>query len=211
MKSVEIESGSIEEAIQDALQKLGVTREEVDIDILEAGSRGLFGIIGGKQARVRVALKITPEQVIRSFLDDVVDAMDLNVEYRVFTENGYWCVEFDGEDVRFIIGRRGKTLNSLQMLVNMAVNNKLENRIRIIVDAEGYRRRREQSLRRLARKTAERVCRTKSSVTLEPMTPQERRIIHLELQENDQVSTMSRGDDPYRKVVICYNNQGHKI
>jgi spoIIIJ-associated protein len=94
------------------------------------------------------------------------------------------------------------------MLTNMAVNRKLEERARIIIDAEGYRSRREQSLRRLAQKTAERVRRTKANVMLEPMTPQERRIIHLELQNNEWVSTTSRGDDPYRKVVICYKSRG---
>lgn len=208
MKSIVVDGGSVEEAVQSALEKLDVTREQVEIDVLEEGSRGLFGIIGGKQARVSVTLKATPEQVIKGFIDEVVEAMGLEIEYSVFFDNGYWYVDFTGEDVRFIIGRRGKTLNSLQMLANMAVNKKLEERIRIIIDAEGYRGRREQSLRRLARKTAERVCRTKSDVMLEPMTPQERRIIHLELQNNDKVSTLSRGDDPYRKVVVCYKQRG---
>ncbi|MGB4504557.1 MAG: RNA-binding cell elongation regulator Jag/EloR [Syntrophaceticus sp.] len=208
MKSIEVDGSSIEEAVQNALKELDVTREQVDIDVLEEGSRGLFGIIGGKQARIRVTLKVTPEQVIRNFLDEVIEAMELDIEYSLSYDNEYWNVEFTGKDVRFIIGRRGKTLNSLQMLANLAVNKKLEERVRIIIDAEGYRSRREQSLRRLARKTAERVCRTKTDVMLEPMTPQERRIIHLELQNNDRVSTLSCGEDPYRKVVVCYNNKG---
>ncbi len=208
MKSIVVDGSSVEEAVQNALKKLGVTREQVEVNVLEEGSRGLFGLIGGKQASVSVTLKVTPEQLIKDFLDEVIEAMGLETEYAVFLDDGYWYVDFTGKDVRFIIGRRGKTLNSLQMLTNMAVNRKLEERARIIIDAEGYRSRREQSLRRLAQKTAERVRRTKANVMLEPMTPQERRIIHLELQNNEWVSTTSRGDDPYRKVVICYKSRG---
>jgi spoIIIJ-associated protein len=208
MKSIVVDGSSVEEAVQNALKKLGVTREQVEVNVLEEGSRGLFGLIGGKQASVSVTLKVTPEQLIKDFLDEVIEAMGLETEYTVFLDDGYWYVDFTGKDVRFIIGRRGKTLNSLQMLTNMAVNRKLEERARIIIDAEGYRSRREQSLRRLAQKTAERVRRTKASVMLEPMTPQERRIIHLELQNNEWVSTTSRGDDPYRKVVISYKSRG---
>lgn len=146
--------------------------------------------------------------MIKKFIDEVIEAMELSVDYNVFFVDEYWCVEFQGKDVRFLIGRRGKTLNALQMLTNLAVNRELEDRVKIIIDAEGYRKKREETLRRLARKTAERVCRTKSDVILEPMTPQERRIIHLELQDNDWVCTSSRGDEPYRKVVIRYKLKG---
>ena len=208
MKSIIVEDGSVEEAVQSALKNLEAKREQVEVDILEEGSRGFLGFIGGKQAKVKVTLKETPEQLIKNFIDEVIGVMELNVDYNVFLANEYWCVEFQGEDVRFLIGRRGKTLNALQMLTNLAVNRKLADRIRIIIDAESYRKRREETLRRLARKTAERVCRTKADVTLEPMTPQERRIIHLELQDSDRVVTLSRGEEPYRKVVIRYNLKG---
>ncbi|MGI6405873.1 MAG: RNA-binding cell elongation regulator Jag/EloR [Syntrophaceticus sp.] len=208
MKSIIVEDSSVEEAVQNALKKLEVSREQVEVDVLEEGSRGIFGFIGGRQAKVKVTLKETPEQLIKKFIDEVIEAMELSVDYNVFFVDEYWCVEFQGKDVRFLIGRRGKTLNALQMLTNLAVNRELEDRVKIIIDAEGYRKKREETLRRLARKTAERVCRTKSDVILEPMTPQERRIIHLELQDNDWVCTSSRGDEPYRKVVIRYKLKG---
>lgn len=208
MKSIIVEDSSVEEAVQNALKKLETSREKVEVNVLEEGSRGLFGFIGGRQAKVKVTLKETPEQLIKNFIDEVIETMELSVDYNVFFVNEYWCIEFQGEDVRFLIGRRGKTLNALQMLTNLAVNKKLEDRVKIIIDAEGYRKRREETLRRLARKTADRVCRTKSDVILEPMTPQERRIIHLELQDNDWVCTLSRGDEPYRKVVIRYKLKG---
>jgi spoIIIJ-associated protein len=208
MKSIIVEDSSVEEAVQNALKKLEVSREQVEVDVLEEGSRGIFGFIGGRQAKVKVTLKETPEQLIKKFIDEVIEAMELSVDYNVFFVDEYWCVEFQGKDVRFLIGRRGKTLNALQMLTNLAVNRELEDRVKIIIDAEGYRKKREETLRRLARKTAERVCRTKSDIILEPMTPQERRIIHLELQDNDWVCTSSRGDEPYRKVVIRYKLKG---
>jgi spoIIIJ-associated protein len=208
MKSIIVEDSSVEEAVQNALKKLEVSREQVEVDVLEEGSRGIFGFIGGRQAKVKVTLKETPEQLIKKFIDEVIEAMELSVDYNVFFVDEYWCVEFQGKDVRFLIGRRGKTLNALQMLTNLAVNRELEDRVKIIIDAEGYRKKREETLRRLARKTAERVCRTKSDVILEPMTPQERRIIHLELQDNDWVCTSSRGDEPYSKVVIRYKLKG---
>jgi spoIIIJ-associated protein len=208
MKSIIVEDSSVEEAVQNALKKLEVSREQVEVDVLEEGSRGIFGFIGGRQAKVKVTLKETPEQLIKKFIDEVIEAMELSVDYNVIFVDEYWCVEFQGKDVRFLIGRRGKTLNALQMLTNLAVNRELEDRVKIIIDAEGYRKKREETLRRLARKTAERVCRTKSDVILEPMTPQERRIIHLELQDNDWVCTSSRGDEPYRKVVIRYKLKG---
>ncbi len=208
MKEIVTEGSTVEEAVQIALDKLKVSRDQVDIDVLENGSRGFLGLIGGKQAKVRVTVKESPKEIIREYFNDVIRALDFDVDFSIYYLDGYWYVDFEGEDVRFLIGRRGKTLNALQMLTNLSVNNKLEEKIKIILDAEGYRERREESLRRLARKTAEKVCRTKKDIMLEPMTPQERRIIHLELQNSDNVTTTSKGEEPYRKVVICYRPGG---
>jgi len=208
MKEIVTEGSTVEEAVQNALDKLKVSRDQVDIDVLENGSRGFLGLIGGKQAKVRVTVKESPKEIIREYFNDVIRALDFDVDFSIYYLDGYWHVDFEGEDVRFLIGRRGKTLNALQMLTNLSVNNKLEEKIKIILDAEGYRERREESLRRLARKTAEKVCRTKKDIMLEPMTPQERRIIHLELQNSDNVTTTSKGEEPYRKVVVCYKPGG---
>lgn len=203
MKSIVVDGSNVEDAIKNALDKLQVDREQLLIEVLDEGSKGFLGLIGGKQASISVTLKQKPESLLEDYLDEVIAAMGLDVEYQVNNSDGYSLVDFSGKDVRYIIGRRGRTLNSLQMLTNMAMNKKLEERSRVIIDAEGYRGRREKSLRRLAQKTAERVRRTRRNVMLEPMTPQERRIIHLELQNNKWVSTMSHGNEPYRKVVIC--------
>ncbi|HHY39922.1 MAG TPA: protein jag [Syntrophaceticus sp.] len=208
MKEIVTEGNTVDEAIQIALEKLKVSRDQVEIDVLDSGSRGFLGLIGGKQARVRVTVKESPKERIREFINEVIEALEFDVDFDVYYLDDYWRVDFEGEDVRFLIGRRGVTLNSLQMLANLAVNNKLNEKVKIILDAEGYRERREESLRRLARKTAERVCRTKKDIVLEPMTPQERRIIHLELQNSDIVTTISKGEEPYRKVVVCYRPDG---
>jgi len=208
MKEIVTEGSSVEEAIKVALEKLNVTRDQVEIDVLESGSRGFLGLIGGKQAKVRVTVKESPKEVIAEYINNVLKALEFDADFNIYYLDDYWHIDFEGEDVRFLIGRRGKTLNALQMLTNLAVNNKLTEKVKVILDAEGYRERREEALRRLARKTAERVCRTKKDIMLEPMTPQERRIIHLELQNSEYVTTTSKGEEPYRKVVVCYKPGG---
>lgn len=207
MKSVVVEGNSVEDAIQDALNRLEAQRDQVDIEVLEEGSRGFLGLIGAKSAKVRVNLKVTPESALREFLNNVIKALEMDAGFNVWFEDDYWRADFFGKDIRFIIGRRGETLNSLQLLTNLAVNKQLEDRVRVVLDAEGYRGRREETLRRLARRIADRVQRTKKDVMLEPMPPQERRIIHLELQNNQRVATRSKGREPYRKVVIFYKNK----
>jgi spoIIIJ-associated protein len=203
MKAVEVEGSSVDEAIQSALTQMGVKREQVETEILDAGTRGFLGFIGNRLARVRITLKATPEQLINDFVASLVDSMGMDLSYKTHFEDEYWFVDFDGPDVRILIGRRGETLNALQMTLNMAINKQLEEKVRIIVDAEGYRKRREETLQRLARRLLERVRRSKKDVSLEPMTPQERRIIHLELQNNQWVYTVSEGEEPNRKVIIC--------
>jgi len=137
MKEIVTEGSTVDEAVQIALEKLKVSHDQVDIDVLESGSRGFLGLIGGKQARVRVTVKESPKEIIAEFLNDVLKALEFDADFHIYYLDGYWHVDFEGEDVRFLIGRRGKTLNSLQMLTNLSVNNKLEEKIKIILDAEG--------------------------------------------------------------------------
>lgn len=205
MKTIEVAGNSVDDAIQQALLKLGVDKDKVKVkvDVLDAGSRGFLGIIGGKQARVRVSVTDTTEEIINKFLRDLIKIFDINVGYKLERQDEYMNVNFEGPDVRILIGRRGETLNALQLIVNLVVNKENDERVKVVLDAEGYRKRREETLRRLARRLSERVRRTKKNIVLEPMTPQERRIIHTELQENPWVYTVSHGEEPYRKVMIC--------
>lgn len=210
MREIIAEGSSVEDAVQNALRRMGVQRNQVEVEVLEEGSRGFLGLIGGRTAKVRVQKRVTPEEVIRGFIEDVIKSMDLNVEYKICFDDGYWRVELSGDDIKFLIGRRGETLNALQLLVNLAVNKRLGEKVRILLDAEGYRERREEALRKLARRIAERVRRTKKDITLEPMPPQERRIIHLELQNKKGIFTISQGREPYRRIAICYKNSDYK-
>lgn len=204
MKQIETEGTSKDEAIREALRLLGVGSDKVEIEVLEEGSKGFLGIFGGKMARVRVRVKETTEDVIRGVVKEIVKAMDLEVDFVISRSDIYWKIEFEGPDVRFLIGRRGETINALQFIANMIVNKRKDEKLHLVMDAEGYRKRREETLRRLARRMTERVKRTKRDVALEPMSPQDRRIIHLELKENPWVYTVSRGEEPYRRVIICF-------
>ncbi|MCG0277066.1 MAG: protein jag [Thermanaeromonas sp.] len=203
MRAVEMTGRTVEEAIEAALRALGARRDEVEIEVLEEGSKGFLGLLGSRQARVRVSLLENPERAIKGFLEKVLSAMALEAGVEVRRREDYFLVSFYGRDLGLLIGRRGETLNALQYLTNLAVSRMIGERVRIVLDAEGYRKRREQALVRLARRLSERVKRTGNKVVLEPMTPQERRIIHTALQNDSQVVTYSEGEEPNRKVVIC--------
>jgi spoIIIJ-associated protein len=202
MTWIEGNGSTIEEATRDALDQLGIAPQDAEIEVLDSGSKGFLGIIGNKQARVRIRMRLAPDKAIAEFLEQVIGIMGLDVGFQVTQEEGCWKVSLDGRDVRILIGRRGETLNALQLIASLAVNGRLENRVRLIIDAERYRERREETLQRLAERLSERVHRTGQEVVLEPMTPNERRVIHMALQDNPWVETGSIGDEPNRKVVI---------
>lgn len=205
MKSIEMTGRTVEEAISAALQELQLGKNDVDIQILEEPSKGFLGILGGKMARVQVAEKISPLKTTKKFLEDVTAKIGVNVEVLVKeeTDDQYVKMELVGKDLGILIGRRGDTLDALQYLANL-VANKHNNgeRLKIIIDAEDYRKRREETLIKLALRMADKAKKTGRKVVLEPMNPQERRIIHTALQNEDQIETLSEGEEPFRKVVI---------
>jgi len=199
---VEISAKTVEEAVALALDELGAESEEdVEIEILEEGSKGLFGI-GSKDARVRVSYKSSPSDEAYNFLEHILSLMNMDVEIDKSEEEDTIILRIWGKDSGIIIGRRGETLDALQYLTSLAVNKQSGEYKRIIIDVENYRRKREETLVRLAGRLADRVARYRRSVTLEPMNPYERRIIHASLQEDGRVETHSIGEEPNRKVVI---------
>jgi len=202
MKELESDGRTVEEAINLALNKLGADRDDVEVDVLVEGSKGLFGILGSRMARVKVVVKEDPKEIAKDFLNTVLDKMNIIVNTEVFKKDDYYYFSFTGENLGLLIGHRGETLDSLQYLTNLTVNRKLQDRVKIILDVEGYRKRREETLTRLAKRLIEKVNKTGKKVILEPMAPHERRIIHTTVQEDDSVSSFSEGNDPYRKVVI---------
>jgi spoIIIJ-associated protein len=202
MKSmVEKSAKTVQEAVDMALEELGAQLDDVEINVIDEGTKGIFGI-GGKCARVSVKLKGTRREEGIRFLRDVLDKMRVTVDIEEIEDNESLMYKISGKDSGIIIGRRGETLDALQYLTSLVVNKRKDEYKRVTIDIEDYRQRREETLVRLAGRLAQRVVRNRRSVTLEPMNPYERRIIHSALQNNGSVETYSVGDEPNRKVVI---------
>ena len=191
------------EAITKACIELGVSSDQLDIQVVSEGSSGFFGI-GSKPAVIRVRRKFTMEDCVRDFLTQVFDAMDLTVDISVEVEedNHTVNVELKGDEMGVLIGKRGQTLDSLQYLTSLALNRHTDEYVKVKLDTEDYRKRRKETLENLAKNIAYKVKRTKRPVSLEPMNPFERRVIHSTLQNDKYVSTHSEGEEPHRHVVV---------
>lgn len=207
MESTQQKGKTVEEALRYALARLGVERDEVKVEIVQEPEKGIFGLIGNKDAIVKVT-KVDQEQMVideaEELLLKILNEMGINASLDINKEKENLHVDISGEDMALVIGRRGQTLDSLQYLVSLAMNKDRDDYIRILLDAENYRDKRKKTLQNLARRLAKKAVRKKSDIVLEPMNPYERRIIHSTLQNVFGITTQSRGKDPYRKVVICY-------
>ena len=206
LKSVEKTAKTMEEALASALEELGVSEDRVTVEILEEPSKGLFGFIGGKPARILVNVRpLDALTVGKQFLSDLFQSMHIAVELEVAVseEEGPVAVNLRGEDLGILIGKHGQTLDALQYLTNLAANRDAEEKMKFVIDVEEYRRRRAETLTRLAQRLASKVKRMGEPVVLEPMTPHERKIIHMALQDDRRISTYSEGEEPNRKVVIA--------
>jgi spoIIIJ-associated protein len=204
MKEIEATGRTAEEAVQKALSTLGIKRENADVDIISEPAQGLLSFIGSKNARVLVKMHHTPAQYLEQFLQGLLELMVVQGKITVQEDEEKITALINGKRTGILIGRRGKTLNDLQYLANTVMRRQFESlRKIVIVDVENYRARREQTLIQLAKSIARKVSIEGLEQALEPMTPQERRIIHLALQEHDAVVTYSRGEEPYRKVIIA--------
>ena len=203
MEFIEISAKTVDDAITEALVKLGTTSDRIEYEVIEKGSAGFIGI-GRKDAVIKVRKKYTVEDDTKEFLSKVFDAMDLKVEIMIdkAEDSNVISVELKGDDMGVLIGKRGQTLDSLQYLTNLAVNKHAENYVKVKIDTEDYRKRRRETLENLARNIAYKVKRTKRPVSLEPMNPFERRVIHSTLQNDKFVTTHSEGEEPYRHVVV---------
>ena len=246
MESVEVSAKTVDEAIDIALEDLGLKRSEVDIEVLTPGKPGLFGL-GGEQARVRVTALVEttrrpaedgeeepiPEELLgerveikdldaeevqsaHEFLRELLILMDISADVSVREPEtpadglgrATAVLDVEGDDLGLLIGRRGTTLSALQYLINVLVTRKLGSRVLVTVDVEAYHRRREDTLRGLARRMADRVRQSRRPMTLEPMPAAERRIIHIALADDSSVMTASTGFGEDRKVVIRPRGNG---
>ncbi len=201
MKSVEKTAKTTDEAIEEALKELDVSREYVDIEILSLPAKRLFGF-ATKDAKVRVSLKENPTGVAMAFLEGIFEKFALPVRIDAKEEEDFTVIDLSGSDLGILIGRRGETLDALQYLTNLVVSRTFQDKHKFVLDVEGYRKKREQTLEKLARKLAAKVKETGRNLSLEPMSPYERRIIHTVLQNDPYIRTFSEGEEPYRKVVI---------
>jgi len=217
MEEVEANGKTVDEAIASALEQLQMDRSQVEVEIISAGRTGLFGL-GGENARVLVR-PVTTEQVgldsptikmAVEFLQRLLELMSIDAEVTTRPPEtpgdgmgrASAVLDVAGEDLGILIGRRGSTLASLQYTVNHMVSRQLKSKALVTVDVEGYRRRREENLKGLALRLAEKVKGTGRTITLEPMPANERRIVHLALASDPQVASFSLGDGESRKVAI---------
>ena len=204
MEYIEVSAKNIDDAITEACQQLGATSDQIEYEVIDKGSTGFLGI-GSKNAVIKARKKEgSVEDNVKEFLNSVFAAMNMEVELIVKIDDAEKVidVELKGDDMGVLIGKRGQTLDSLQYLTNLAINKKSEDYYKVKIDTEDYRKRRKETLENLAKNIAYKVKRTKRSVSLEPMNPFERRIIHSALQNDKYVTTHSEGEEPYRHVGV---------
>lgn len=204
-KSVEKTAKNVNEATELALEALGVAEDEATVEVLDEGTKGFLGI-GSKEAKVRATLKNADVYAARQFLDSIFKAMSLEVVIDITLDKDLMKIELSGAHMGIVIGKRGETLDSLQYLTSLIVNHESDGYIKVTIDTENYRQKREEALVALSERLADKVARSGKKYTLEPMNPYERRIIHANLQSSEKVTTFSVGEEPYRKVVIAPKN-----
>lgn len=205
MTEYEATGKTLEEAVEKALAALGIKKDNANIEIQEEPTQGLLGIIGSKTAKVKVKPIKTPSEYLRSYVEELIDYMGINESRILVSEDEEkLLVEVYGEDVGSLIGRRGKTLSDIQYVLNVVIRRQFAGLHKmVVVDIEKYRERREKTLTQLARNVANKVSKEGYEQALEPMSPQERRIVHIALQDYEGIKTYSEGDEPYRKVIVA--------
>lgn len=206
MEYLEFEGKTTEEAIAQAMAYFQLPSERLDIEIISVGSPGLFGL-GGRKARIRAGIKETAETELLTLARDFLERLlELMQEKATVTgeqdEEDRISLTIDAEDAGLLIGKQGQTLEALQYLVGKMVSHRTRRKVRVVVDIESYRARQQEALTQLALKSGEKAKKSGKPVTLNPMNPHDRRIIHLALQGDKEVKTMSRGEGLYKKVVV---------
>lgn len=207
MDFIQVSAKTVDDALTEACVQLGTTSDKLEYEVIEKGSTGFLGI-GSRNAVIKVRKVCSVEDIVKDFLDQVFKAMDMEVEILIKKdeENHFLDVELKGADMGILIGKRGQTLDSLQYLTNLAVNKHSDHYYKVKIDTEDYRNRRRETLENLAKNIAYKVKRTKRAVSLEPMNPFERRVIHSALQNDRYVTTHSEGEEPFRHVVVTLKN-----
>ncbi len=203
MEFIEATGKNIDEALKNALNQLKTTQDKIEYTVLDEGSKGFLNIIGVKPVKVSVRLKKDPVLDVKKFLQVILIKMNMKADVLIKEVNNDLHINITGENIGSIIGYRGEALDSLQYLVSLVANKNNEGSYKkVFLDAENYRAKRQETLKLLANKTANKVKRYKKTIRLEPMNSYERRIIHGALQNSNDVKTYSEGEEPFRRVVI---------
>ncbi|MDF2947399.1 MAG: protein jag [Bacillales bacterium] len=202
MKELTVTGPTVDEAVQDALTQLNVTRDKVDIRVIDEGKKGLLGLFGSKPAVVFVKLNYDSVDEARDYLQKVLTEMEIHPEIKVERNGKEVIFKITGEDTSAIIGRRGYTLNALQYLVQLVGNKNTKQFHTFILDVENYREKRKETLTTLANRLADKAVATRRKVELEPMPAYERKVIHTVLSERRDIRTESMGDEPHRYLTI---------
>lgn len=203
MKEYEFTGKTVEEAVEEGLKELGLSREEAEICVLEEGKKGLFKSV---KARVKISKKITDGERAVEFLDGLYPLLNIAAANELEEDEEHTKINVITTNSYSVIGHRGEILDALQVLAGAVANIGREEYKRVVVDCENYREKREETLKRLANKLAEKAVRTGRKLSLEPMTPYERRVIHSALADSTEVKTQSEGKEPNRYIVVIPNN-----
>jgi spoIIIJ-associated protein len=204
MNGYEATGKSIDDAIEKALLNLGIKKQNARIKVLDEPAQGIFGLLGGKEARVEVLPLKNPAEYLADYIERLLELMAISGEVTLNEDHEKIEVSIEGSDVGVLIGRRGRTLGDLQYILNVVMRRQFSFlKKMIVIDVENYRVRREKTLTQLARNVARKVSQDGYEQALEPMNPQERRIIHLALQDFPGVTTYSSGQEPFRKVIVA--------
>ena len=208
MSSIEIEAKTMQEAIEKACKHFHLSEHELDIEALETKSTGIFGLVGKKKAKIRVTPKKNNSTVVaQETLKKITSLISADTKVSAEKKGDNIFLKIEGNNPGILIGPQGKTLEALELIVNKAVNKASKKRLRVIVDSENYRQRREESLKRLALEMGEKAKKTKKTVIIDPISPHDRRIVHLALKGDHQVQTQSEGEGFLKKVSIIPNKK----
>lgn len=204
MENIRVEGKNVQDAVMNAALQTGIPSSKLEYKVIDEGNKGFLGLFNVKPAVIEVIQKESLLDITNDYLNELFEAMGVETQCDIQfdEENNKMDINLSGDNMGILIGKRGQTLDSLQYLISLFVNKNSENYIKVQLDTENYRERRKKTLENLARNIAYKVKRTRRSISLEPMNPYERRIIHSALQNDRYVCTKSEGEDPYRKVVI---------
>ncbi|RLB32916.1 MAG: protein jag [Deltaproteobacteria bacterium] len=212
METYEFEGKTTEEAIENASRELNLPVEDLRIDVIEPGSAGIFGLVGSKKAKIKVRVNRLPDieegtRLAKETLSNILALIPVEATVRAEQSNGRINLHIEGDRSGLLIGRKGRTLDALQFIVNKIVYKALDKKLNIVLDSENYRQRKKDSLTQLALKMGEKAKKTKKPVTTNLLNPHDRRIIHLALKDDEDLDTKSRGEGLLKKVVIIPKNK----